>query len=106
MNAPLAARLELEMLHRIGDVDLRAINFGLDEDFVEQPAGGTHERLAGGVFLVSRLLADEDHGRAGWSFSENSLGGVLVEVAAAAAFRLLAHLGERSGRPVRQILVG
>ena len=59
VDAPLAARLPLEVLHDVGDVDGGAIDAGLRERAVEQLAGRADERMAGEIFRVARLLADQ-----------------------------------------------
>src|SRR5262249_34277264 len=55
----LAAHLMLEMLHRIGNENLRARNSRLCQRAVEDPPRRTDERLAAEVLLVAGLLADE-----------------------------------------------
>ena len=62
VDAPLAARDELEMLDRVGDVGGRAVDPGLGQRGVEQLPRGTDEGPAGKVLLVARLLADEQDG--------------------------------------------
>jgi hypothetical protein len=59
------------------------------------PAGPTNGP-AGEILLVARLLAHEHHLGAGGSLAEHGLGGVLVEVAPAAALHRLAELRERA----------
>ena len=59
MDAALAARLELEVLHRVGDVCLLSRDAGLIEGDVEDPAGRPDEGFSGNILLVARLLADE-----------------------------------------------
>ena len=63
VDAPLAARLVFEMLHRVGDVDARAVDAGFGERAVEHLPGRSDEGLAGQIFLIARLLADEHHRR-------------------------------------------
>ena len=89
VDPPAAAGLELEVLHGVRDVGLRAVDADLFEDFVEQLPGGADERLAGLVLAVARLLADEDDAGVPRAFPEDRLRRVLVEVAA------LAELGGR-----------
>src|SRR4051794_21597000 len=50
MDSALAARLEFEMLHRIGDIDVRAVDAGFFERRVEHFAGRADERLAAQIF--------------------------------------------------------
>src|SRR6266850_6534614 len=52
VDAPLPARLPLEVLHHVGDVDVAAVDAGLGQRAVEQLAGGPDERTPGEVFLV------------------------------------------------------
>src|SRR5690606_15342921 len=87
VDAALTARLELEMLHRIGDVNLCAVDIGLLQDAVEQPAGRADERFACYILLVSGLLADENHTRFLPAFAEHGLRCVLPERAASAGDR-------------------
>jgi len=49
VNSPLAATRELEVLDRVGDVDLRAGDPGVLERGVEQVAGRPDERVAGAI---------------------------------------------------------
>src|SRR6516165_6199444 len=58
VEAPLAARLVLEMLHGVGDVDFIPLDAGRFERLVEHLAGGAHEGQSGQIFLVARLLTD------------------------------------------------
>jgi len=44
VNPPLAARLPLEVLHRVGDVGLTPIDTGFLEGAIEQLAGRPDER--------------------------------------------------------------
>src|SRR3954470_23659276 len=59
VNAPLAARLPLEMLHDVGDINDRAIDARIGERAIEEFAGRTDERVAAHVLGVPWLLADE-----------------------------------------------
>ena len=76
MDAALAARLELEVLHRVGDVGLLPRDAGFVEDGVEDLAGRPDEGLSGNVFLVARLLADEHDFRRLRPLAEHRLGRV------------------------------
>jgi hypothetical protein len=87
----LSARLELEMLHCIGDVGFRAIEASLFKGPVKELAGGTDEGLAGKVFLVTWLFAYEHHGRVAAALAEHCLGGIPVKWAACACFGLAKH---------------
>src|SRR5439155_21216166 len=61
VDAPLAAGLPLEVLDRVRDVGLPAVNPRVGERAVEQLPRGPDERRAGEILLVARLLADEHH---------------------------------------------
>src|SRR5258707_10004184 len=54
-------RRPLEVLHRVGDVRLLAVDAGALEHAIQEPAGGTYERMPLTVFLVARLLTDDHH---------------------------------------------
>src|SRR4051812_26686122 len=79
MQPPLAAHLMLEVLDRIGNKHLLAGNAGICQRFVEQAPGRPHERMAGAVLLIARLLAHEHHRCALWPLARYRLGRVLVE---------------------------
>ena len=74
MQPPLPARLELEMLDRIGHVNAPAIDAGLLERLVQKKPGGSHERAAGEILAISRLLADQHDLRVGRSLAKHRLG--------------------------------
>ena len=105
VDSPAAARLELEVFDRVRDVGLTAVDAGLAQHLVKQLARGPDERAAGEVFLVARLLADEDHAGVRGPLAEDDLGGVFVQVAALAeagggrSLGEVAGLGGRSRRP-------
>ena len=84
VQAPLAAHLVLEVLHRIGYRHFRARDGGLGQSSIENPSGRSYERLAGNVLLVSRLLPDEHQTGMPSPFSRNGLRGVLIERASRA----------------------
>jgi diguanylate cyclase (GGDEF)-like protein len=94
VNPPLSARLPLEVLDRVRDIRVRAVDLGFGERLVEQPAGGADERPAGTILLVARLLADEHHVRGQRPFPEHRLRPDLPEMAAAAAGGRLAQARE------------
>src|SRR5204862_593699 len=73
VDATLAARLPLEVLHRIGQIDVLARDSRLCQRPVEFVTGGAHERLALPIFLVSGLLADEHDARGRWTGTEHDL---------------------------------
>src|SRR5688500_1033942 len=87
VDAPLPSRLPLEMLHRVGDIDLVARDAGVRERLVEHRAGGADKRLALPILLIARLLADEHHARGARAGAEHDLRGGLIQIAAAALMR-------------------
>ena len=87
VQASLAARLVLEVLHRVGDVDRLALDSRRLQRSVEHLAGRSDEGASGQVFLIARLLADQHQRRIGGAFAEHGLGRILVEMAARAISR-------------------
>src|ERR671922_53641 len=81
VDAPLPARLPLEVLDDVRDVRERAVDAGLLERPVEQLPGRADERFAGLVLLIAGLLADEHRLRFRQSFAEDGLRPGLPEVA-------------------------
>ena len=80
------------MLHCIGDVDFVAGNFGFVQSTIQNLPRRADKRLAGEVFLVARLLADQHDGRVSRAFTENGLRGVLVKMAGPAMNGFLAQI--------------
>lgn len=98
VDAPLASRLPLEMLHGIRHIDAATVDAGLVQALVEQFAGWADERMAFLVFGISGLLADHhqiDLGPAGCGLrlylAEDRLRRVAVEIAAMALLHRLAE---------------
>src|SRR3546814_2321622 len=89
MEAPLAALRELEMLDRVGDVDLAAFDSGLVEHAIEHPPRRADEGATGQILLIARLLADQHDRGADGAFAEHRLRRVLIERATRAALRLV-----------------
>src|SRR5688572_15779162 len=83
VNTPLAARLPLEMLHRVGDIHVVARDAGVSERFVKQRTGRPDERLALPILLIARLLAHEHHAGTLRPGAEHDLRRRLVEIASA-----------------------
>src|SRR5262249_26835998 len=73
VNAPLAARLPPEVLGDGRDVGAPEGGAGSARRPVEQLAGRAHERAAGPVLLIPRLLADQHRLRAGAPLAEDRL---------------------------------
>jgi hypothetical protein len=94
VQTEFAARYEFEMLDRIGDVDLLPVDAGLLERPVEHLARRADERLAGEIFLVAGLLADQHDRGGGRSFAEHGLGGVLPQRTGAAGAGFVAQHAE------------
>ena len=89
MQPALAARLEFEMLDRVGDKNGRAFEPRFHNRAVEHATGRSDERPAGKVFVIAGLLADKHDFRSRRSLAGNHLGGIPVERAARApGFRL------------------
>ena len=85
VNAPRAARHPFEVLDDIRDVGLRAVDSRLDKAAVEQFARRPDKRVAGEVFGIARLLADQHDPRLLRALPEHGLCGVLVQIAVRAA---------------------
>ncbi len=81
VDAPLAARLPLEVLHDVGDVGPAPLDPGLLERLVEQASRRPDEGMAAEVFLVAGLLADEHGGGSAGALAEHGLGATLPQVA-------------------------
>ncbi len=73
MQAPLTARLELEVLHGVRQVDLIARHTCRLECLVQDAPGWPHERTTEKVFLVTRLFADEHEVRGRRAFTKHGL---------------------------------
>ena len=95
VESPLAARRSapLEVLDDVRDVDLVANDAGRLKRLVEDPSGGTYERLALAILDVARLLADDQQARTLATGPEDGLGRVAPQRAILAALGLL---GERA----------
>jgi hypothetical protein len=84
VHALLAARLVVEVLDRVGEVDRRAVQPGLVDGALQQPAGGSDERQSLPVLLVAGLLS---HQQDRWTLraaSGHALRALLPQVTAAA----------------------
>lgn len=102
MDAPLAPGLPFEMLHRVGDIGLRALDAGLGQRAVEQLPGWADEGMAGAVLGIARLLPNQQQGRGHRAFAEHGLRAGAMERAGAAGSRGVPHLvpmGWRNERP-------
>src|SRR6516225_4663199 len=65
VDAPLAPRFPLEVLHDIRDVHARSIYSGFRERPVQEPSGRADKRVTRKIFLVSWLFAHEHEGGVG-----------------------------------------
>ena len=79
VQTAFAARVArpFEVLDRVGDVDVLAVDARGFERAIEQLAGRSDERASGGVLDVSGLLADDHESRAAGALAEHRLGRVL-----------------------------
>jgi hypothetical protein len=66
------------MLDRVRDVHVSSFNASLTERLIQDSAGRSHKWMACHVFLVARLLADEDDRSMGGPLPKHGLGGLLV----------------------------
>jgi len=82
--AAFAALFELEVLYRVGDVNVGSVDAGIGERTVQESTRRPDERPAGAVLLVAGLLAKHDDGGAGAALAEDGLGGMPVKVATVA----------------------
>jgi hypothetical protein len=76
VDSTFAADLVLEMLHRVGRVDVVVIDTGVLEALPQHRTGGTDERYAALVLDIARLLADEDQRSRQRTLAEHRLSGV------------------------------
>src|SRR5579883_3161080 len=111
VQPPLAALRELEMLHRIGDIDPVAGEAGLAQRAIEKPAGRPDKGPADPVFLIAWLLADKDDRGVGGTFAEDRLGRARPEGAGAAMSGVLpqfreSFLGDRGRAHGSSVLSG
>src|SRR5205823_8305595 len=74
VDPPLALGHPGEVLDDVGEEDAEAVEAGLSERLVEEPAGGPDERPPGLVLLVPRLLPDQEHLGLLWPLAEHGLG--------------------------------
>ena len=98
MDAALAALDEAEVLHRVRDVEPRAVQAHRGQGTIEHLARRADERRALQVLLIARLLADEHDASIGGTAAEDGLGRPAVELAPGAARRRRPELGEARAR--------
>lgn len=92
-----AARLVLEMLDRVGEIERAPVEPRLSQRLVEPLARRPDERLAGQVFLRAGLLADQHRCRIGRILAEHGTVGVAPQ-RAVPAFRGLAAQCRQAAR--------
>ena len=98
MQAPLSARLPLEVFDRIGDVALAPVNAGCLQSAIEKFACGANEGTSLSVFLVARLFANEDDFGASRTFTKYRLCSVSIEGTSSACKRCFTDDGEIARR--------
>ena len=91
MNSAFAARLPLKMFHRVGDVNLRAIDSSFLERAIHDFPSRTNEWFARHIFVIARLFANQHHRCALRPFAKDSLGRSLVQMTRSAIGRCFAH---------------
>jgi hypothetical protein len=103
MDATFSAGLPLEVLDRIGDINIAAIDPGSFKGFVENLSGGSNEWLALQVFLIAWLLSDKHYLGARLSLAEDRLSGTLPEITTFAVMDSSAERGEclAGGKKIR-----
>src|SRR4029077_7172240 len=97
VQAQLAARLGLEVLDGVGEIERPLLKPRLLQSAVEQLPGGTHERHALQILLQTRLLTDQHDLRACRSGPEDGLRGPPPQRACPTIARLAPQYGEVSG---------
>src|SRR5438093_10521924 len=104
MNPALAARLPLEVLHDVGDVDRSAIDARSFERAIEQLACGADEWTPGEIFGVARLLAHQHQLGLTRAFAEDGLRAVLPQVASLTRLRYDSDVREALPIPFQLIV--
>jgi len=74
MDPPLPASDPLEVLDRVGDVGVGAVDARFLQRLVEQPARRPHERPPFEILLVAWLLPHQDQSGGLQAFAEHRLG--------------------------------
>src|SRR5262249_18811173 len=87
VDPSLAARLPLEVLHDVRDVDLVTRDLGFLECPIEHAPRRPDERVAELVLLITGLLSDEEQRSSDRSLAEDRLRGTLVQVTRVARAR-------------------
>src|SRR4051795_9646992 len=74
VDAPLSALLEVEVLDRVRDIDVLAVDAGSLEPLVQLAPGRADERTPLAIFVVARPLAYAPHAGLFHPLAEDSLG--------------------------------
>src|SRR5207253_4940473 len=82
-----AARLPFKVFDDVGDVGAAAVDARFFERARQNAAGRSDERMAGQIFVVARLLADEHHIGFSLAFSEYGLRAFAPEIACTTSLR-------------------
>src|SRR6184192_4408592 len=93
-NSALTSRLPFKMLYCIRHIDVASIDSSLFERLVHDFSRWPDERLAGDIFVVSRLFAHQHDWRAVGSLAKDGLGRALVKMTCRAFARSFADLDE------------
>ena len=88
VDTALAARLEFEMLDRVGHISARPFESGASRNLVEQLARRAEKGAAGQVLLIARLFPDDHQRGVCRAFAGDRLRRVFPERAAAAGGKL------------------
>jgi len=99
VQSSFPALFELEMLHGVRYVGIRAVDGGIGQCPGQNAAGWSDKGMALDVFLISRLLTDEYEPSGLTTFAEDSLFRMQVEIAAVAG--LYGLLKNRQGAAFR-----
>jgi hypothetical protein len=73
VDPPLSALFELEMLNGVRHENPFAGDAGVSERTVKKLAGRADKGMSREIFRIAWLLANEQQGRVGFSFSEDRL---------------------------------
>ncbi len=95
MDAPLASRLPLEVLHDIRHVGETAIDASFFKRFVEELSCRSDKGLAFEIFVIAGLLADKHYAGFRFAFAKNGLRAFSPEIARLAALGDRADLRQR-----------
>lgn len=92
MNAALASRLPLEVLHNIGDIYIVAVDSGSGQSLVQHRSCRANKRPALDIFFIARLFAYHHYPGVAAAFSKHSLRSQLPQIAGLAYCRSFAQI--------------